>query len=81
LYQHLVQTHSDVSADEIAELEQQHAKCPICLSVFRNNDILRNHMRRHQVSILLNFFFFFVTSIPGKWFPCIGFTTSPNVCM
>ena len=48
LYQHLVQTHSDVSAEEIAELEQQHAKCPICLSVFRNNDILRNHMRRHQ---------------------------------
>lgn len=50
LYQHLVQTHSDVTPEEISELEQQHAKCPICLSVFRNHDIMRNHMRRHQDS-------------------------------
>jgi len=48
LYQHLVQTHSDVTPEEIAELESQHAKCPICLSVFRNNEIMRIHMRRHQ---------------------------------
>ena len=48
LFQHLMQTHSEISTEEIVELEQQHAKCPICLSMFRNKEILRNHMRRHE---------------------------------
>ena len=34
LYQHLIQTHADVTPEEIAELEAEHAKCPVCLNVF-----------------------------------------------
>jgi uncharacterized C2H2 Zn-finger protein len=48
LYQHVIQTHADVTPEEIAELEAAHAKCPICSNVFRNEEIMRNHMRRHQ---------------------------------
>ena len=47
LYQHLVQTHADVTPEEIAELEASHAKCSICLNVFRNEEILKNHMKKH----------------------------------
>lgn len=47
LHQHLIQTHADVTPDEIAQLEADHAKCPICLSLFRNEDILKNHMKKH----------------------------------
>ena len=47
LYQHLIQTHEDVTSEEIAELEAAHAKCSVCRSVFRNEEILKNHMKRH----------------------------------
>ena len=47
LYQHVVQTHADVTPDEIAELEAAHAKCPVCLAVFRSVDIMKVHLRRH----------------------------------
>ena len=52
LYQHLIQTHADVTPEEIAELEAAHAKCPICFNVFRNEEILRNHMKKHESLIL-----------------------------
>jgi len=48
LYQHLIQTHADVTPEEIAELEAAHAKCPICFNVFRNEEIMRNHMKKHE---------------------------------
>jgi hypothetical protein len=48
LYQHLIQTHADVTPEEIAELEAAHAKCPICFNVFRNDEILKNHMKKHE---------------------------------
>merc|ERR1712223_1597543 len=48
LYQHVVQTHADVTPEEIAELEANHAKCPVCHAVFRSMDIMRVHLRRHQ---------------------------------
>lgn len=48
LYQHVVQTHADVTDEEIAELESNHAKCPVCFAVFRSVDIMRVHLRRHQ---------------------------------
>ena len=47
LYQHLIQTHEDVTSEEIAELEAAHAKCSVCQSVFRNEEILKNHMKKH----------------------------------
>jgi len=50
LYQHLIQTHADVTPEEIAKLEADHAKCPICHAVFRSADIMRVHMRRHSSS-------------------------------
>ena len=31
------------------ELEANHAKCPVCHAVFRSMDIMRVHLRRHQV--------------------------------
>ncbi len=43
-----MQTHSDVTPEEIAELESQHAKCPIFLSVLCNNEIMSVHVRKHQ---------------------------------
>ena len=52
LYQHLIQTHAGVTPEEIAELEAAHAKCPICFNVFRNEEILRNHMKKHESLIL-----------------------------
>ena len=30
LYQHLIQTHGDVTQEEIDALEASHAKCPLC---------------------------------------------------
>lgn len=48
LYQHVVQTHADVTPEEIADLEANHAKCPVCHAVFRSMDIMRVHLRRHQ---------------------------------
>ena len=48
-FQHVVQTHADVTPEEIAELEANHAKCPVCHAVFRSMDIMRVHLRRHQV--------------------------------
>ena len=44
-----MQTHADVTPEEIAELEANHAKCPVCHAVFRSMDIMRVHLRRHQV--------------------------------
>ena len=49
LYQHLLQTHADVSPEEMAELESAYVKCHICLNMFRSEDILKNHMKKHQV--------------------------------
>ena len=46
-----MQTHADVTPEEIAELEANHAKCPVCQAVFRSMDIMRVHLRRHQVSL------------------------------
>ena len=53
ILQHVVQTHADVTPEEIAELEANHAKCPVCHAVFRSMDIMRVHLRRHQVRYIL----------------------------
>ena len=37
-----------MTLEEIAELEAAHAKCPICFNVFRNDEILKNHMKKHE---------------------------------
>ena len=49
-----MQTHADVTPEEIAELEANHAKCPVCHAVFRSMDIMRVHLRRHQVRYILS---------------------------
>ena len=51
LYQHLIQTHADVTSEELEELEAKHAKCPICQNLFRNQEVLKNHMKKHQERI------------------------------
>ena len=54
LHQHLIQTHADVSAQELAELEAAHAKCPICSKVFRNQEVLKTHMKKHNDRITID---------------------------
>ena len=34
--------------EEIAELEAAHAKCPISFNVFRKDEILKNHIKKHE---------------------------------
>lgn len=47
LKKHLMQTHADVTPEEVAQLENAHAKCSICSSMFRSKDILKNHLKKH----------------------------------
>jgi uncharacterized C2H2 Zn-finger protein len=54
LYQHLIQTHADVTSEELEELEAKHAKCPICQNLFRNQEVLKNHMKKHQERISID---------------------------
>ena len=37
-----------MALEDIAELEASHTKCPICFNVFRNDEILKNHMKKHE---------------------------------
>ena len=46
LHQHLIQTHADVTPEEIAELEAAHAKCQICHRVFRSQEVLKSHIKQ-----------------------------------
>ncbi len=48
LHQHVIQTHADVTPDEIAKLESSHAKCSVCNKMFRSQEVLKNHMRKHR---------------------------------
>ena len=48
LHQHVVQTHADVTPGEIAKLEAAHSKCPVCQKMFRSEDVMKNHMRKHK---------------------------------
>ena len=48
----MLQTHSDVTQAEIDQLEASHAKCPVCNAVFRSVDIMKVHLRRHDVTAL-----------------------------
>ena len=69
LYQHLIQTHADVTSEELEDLEAKHAKCPICQNLFRNQEVLRNHMKKHQqrISIGIVQFFSLMSYFYTRW--------------
>nr|XP_040577895.1 PR domain zinc finger protein 15-like [Lepeophtheirus salmonis] len=45
LHSHMIQSHGDTTPEEMSLLEARHAKCSTCGKLFRDNSVLKQHMK------------------------------------